>query len=121
MEILLSLILLLVVNSLIIIGLYHVVNFEVEEGYGYDQDTFEMKREYTKTHKMILWWVKYWGDKYINEFWSKSLYDCVVCMASVHSLYVYWYFYSFDLEALMIYPFYILALAGLNSILNFRF
>jgi len=81
-------------NSLFIIGL----NVVTEEGY-------------------ILGFIEVLGNKYLPEWLQKPLYGCPPCMASIHSIY-YWFFVDFTPINLLIYPGYILALAGLNAIFS---
>jgi hypothetical protein len=54
----------------------------------------------------------------VSEFWQKPLHDCPTCMSSLHSTY---FFIPFAIivnpKLLFIYPLYILALAGLSTIL----
>jgi hypothetical protein len=52
------------------------------------------------------------------EWVQKPLYDCPTCMASVHSTYIFWAAYPFTLESLILYPFYILALAAMATVIN---
>ena len=74
---------------------------------------------------MILHFIREWCVM-LPESIQKPLYDCPTCMASLHSIYVYWlaYFILNDTQyipfqwAFMVYPVYILALAGLATIVN---
>lgn len=68
------------------------------------------------TQKEILWFVKWYGDKYLPEWIRKPLYDCPMCMASAHSLVLSLYF-GIDLTILIFIP----CVCGLNYIINRMF
>lgn len=67
----------------------------------------------------ILWLVRY-TLRNVPNYVKRPLFDCVVCMASLHS-WVYWLHYDFSLYSLLSYFIYIFALSGLNSFVNDRF
>jgi hypothetical protein len=74
-------------------------------------------------NKNILWFAKYFFIHKIgiNEFWQKPLFDCVVCMSSVYSLPVFWWFYEgygVNFHTIGLYLIYIPALAGLNYLIG---
>lgn len=50
-----------------------------------------------------------------TKYLSKPLYDCPICMSSIHSAVPFFYFFSNWWE----YPFYVLALAGINAALTY--
>jgi len=94
-----EILLVLLLNSFAIIGLHHAMQYDAVDGKVFN--------------KQLLWWVKYYAEKYLGDHWSKPFGGCVVCMASVWSLPVYFYFLDFSL----LYFIYVPALAGLNRIL----
>lgn len=104
---------LLLVNSLYCIGFYKACQVELkvddEPKHGVIEDT-----------KMILWWVRYYSFLKLGKFWTKPVCDCPPCMASLHSIYVFWplviYFYGFHPIELVIYPIYVGALCATNWI-----
>ena len=118
-------------NSLIIIGVnkstYFDFNDDLLRGV-FGSASFTGKFEYRKYRKaaaqtaiddkMIFWKLRYWSLKYLGELASKPLFTCPPCMASFHSLYFYWLIMPFTLQSLIAYPFYILGLAGMVSIVN---
>ena len=61
-------------------------------------------------------------DKILPEWVTIPLYGCVKCMASVHGTYFYfialWWNGNANIEHIIIWPFYIVALSGLNAILD---
>jgi hypothetical protein len=57
-------------------------------------------------------------QEYHWPYLYKPLIGCPTCMASIHSTYFYWFFQDCNLDNLYIYPFYIIALAGLNALLH---
>lgn len=114
---LLTFLLLAFINSFVIIGVYEATGYELNERKKFLSpnekgcDTFK--------YKMILWFVGYYGDKWLGKFWSKPFYSCCTCMASFWSLPVYFpfvYLMNGNLTtAICAYPIYILTLAGLST------
>jgi len=89
-----ELILLLIFNSLFIIG-FHLSTQEGE--------------------------VNAWVDNLCHnlpEYIKKPLYDCPTCMASVHSTYIYWYNYELNLHNALVYIIYVFGLSALNTLIN---
>ena len=70
---------LIIINALFIIGLYHATDYESYDGVNVIESS-----------KMILWKVRYYLKKKLGDFYSKPFISCPVCMASVHSLYFFW-------------------------------
>jgi hypothetical protein len=111
----LILLLLAFVNSLVIIGWNKATEFDYERGvvnFAGDKPNIE------EDSKMILWKLRYYAINKIGYFWSKPLFTCCTCMASVHSTYIYWAALPLDLHSLVVYPIYILGLAGMVTIIN---
>ena len=92
---------LLVLNSLLCVGLRVLASSAV------GSDGFAVG--------MPLHSVRMWIDNRSPTL-ARPLISCLSCMASVHSVYVYWAFAAWDTRALITFPFYVLALCGLNSI-----
>jgi len=71
---------------------------------------------------MILWKVKLWSDLTLGEFWSKPIYSCPTCMASVHGLFPYWIvslcLFEFGWMMIAGWIFYTFALSGLVTLIN---
>ncbi len=69
--------------------------------------------------KGILWFIDKWSK---GKWFYKPLCGCLPCMASFHSIYPYWIFmYACDeinLDALLYYPVYVLALSGINYLID---
>lgn len=89
-----ELILLLVLNSLFIVG-FHQTTREGEINNWVDA---------------LLW--------KLPEWIKKPLYDCPTCMASVHSTYVYWYNYNLSTHNVLVYVIYVFALSALSTVIN---
>ncbi len=106
-----ELIILLLLNSLYIIGFYHSVDYEIKDKV--ILSTGEVKK--IPHRKQALWFVAYYTD-WLPQFIKIPLYDCIKCMASIHSVYIYWAVYDFTIINLFIYFFYIFALSGLNTL-----
>lgn len=109
-----NLFLLLIINSFICLGLYRSWQFEVksqsigecgETLYEIDEDT-----------KGILWRYKFDFLDEIPYRLSKPFGNCLTCMASIFGAAPFFYYYGFTYW--LFYPIYVIALAGLNSILD---
>jgi len=106
--------LLFLFNSLWIFGLYELFYIEfLDDDYpehGINEDS-----------KGLLWKVKRWSILTFGWFYSKPICLCPPCMASLHSLYVFFAAqYLFDkIELLdgLIWLFYAVCLTGFNSLL----
>lgn len=114
-----NLFLLLVINSLICVGLYKAMQFEFSEQYDIDKNGERIYLIDNNT-KGILWWYKCYFLDEIPYRISKPFGNCLTCMASVFSFVPYWFWYcEFNFLSpfnWVFYPFYIFALAGLNTI-----
>lgn len=86
---------LILINVFVIVGFYKSTEFQLK-------DKNAELTKYTGTDaidhdsKMFLWWVRYYSFRYLGK-WSKPITMCIFCMASLHSLYVYFSFYDFDM------------------------
>ena len=104
---------LLMCNSLYIYGLYEASHFEY-----ISKDN--PKLGVIEKSKMILWKFRWLSEKYLGMFYSKPLFSCPTCMASVHSSYIFWplalMVYDFTPMMILIYILYVGTLAGLNYI-----
>ncbi len=78
-----EILLVLLFNSLAIIGLHYALQYDEVHGEIFNQQ--------------VLWRIHYYAKKWLGEHWSKPFGGCVVCMASVWSLPVYFYFFDFGL------------------------
>lgn len=85
--------LLLLVNALVIFGVW----FTVRPG-----EIFSIPASYADV---------------LPEFITKPMYDCVYCMSSVWGSLVFWLYYDHTARSLACWPFYCLALCGLNRLL----
>ena len=100
----LSILLLLVFNSLFIFGLQAVTYWE------YDEDK-------KPTEKKLLWFISYYAQEYYYSFIHKPLITCAVCMSSFYGAI---FFLLFTDLTLFLLPVYCITLAGLNSIIYER-
>ena len=77
---------------------------------------------YDDDGKMLLWLLKKWSDKTLGVFWSKPVYSCTTCMASLHGLMPFWItyltLYSFTPLAVGVWAFYTATLAGVISVVE---
>ena len=73
----------------------------------------------TPENKGLLWFIEKWAQ---DKWFYNPLCGCMKCMASFHSIYPYWTFMyvtgNVTWAYLAIFPIYVLALSGLNYILN---
>ena len=98
-----SILLLLIFNSLVIIGFNRITE------YGLDVDRKPVDKD-------ILWFVRWYSLKWIGRTLSKPICTCIVCMSSLHSVYVFWFVYDFTLINLYLWGIYMLSLAGIGSL-----
>lgn len=108
-----DLIILLILNSLYIIGFYNAVDYDRTTVDDWSNDKLQQKEAII--NKQFLWFIAYYTN-WLPQLIKTPLYDCIKCMASIHSLYIYWAVYDFTLINLFIYFFYIFALSGLNAL-----
>lgn len=90
-----DLITLLLINALAIVGIY-----------------LSFGRE------MIFEGLGRWIEKHIPYKFTKPLFNCPTCMASVHSIFPYWLGCELDLHNFLSYLIYVPALAGLSTWLS---
>lgn len=64
-------------------------------------------------NKQILWFIKYYGTKWLGERVMKPVCGCIPCMASIHGTWVYLYGISSPLDHPLLYIIYLLSLTGL--------
>lgn len=55
---------------------------------------YELDREGKPCEKMVLWFIRYYAEKHIPFGLHKPIISCPTCMASVHGLFVV-YFYDY--------------------------
>lgn len=111
---------LLIFNALICAGLYTAMQFE------FMYSSFDKKKtpdDIDSKTKGVLWWWKFAVlDANWMPYWlSKPLGNCLTCMASVYSFVPFWWYVKWNMDIASnwaLYPFYILALAGLNRIFD---
>lgn len=104
-------------NALIIFGINKATFFE----YCHPDDVGgEFCDEYgvDKDSKMVGWWFRHMALKVVGKFWSKPLFTCPPCMASVWGTVVYWIATPMSSETLAAWPLYILMLSGLVALIN---
>jgi hypothetical protein len=99
---------LLLFNSLLIWGLYLASDYDYNDNTGLFYS------------KGILWWIAFYTRNWV--WWVRNpLIACTGCMASVHGSYVfitYLYLNDYPIEGLYLYPFYVLALSGMNHVVG---
>ena len=103
----LELIMLLLFNSLLIVGIYNAVDYELDV-------------DKKPINKKILWFVS-WHTRNLSTWITNPIYGCILCMASFHSVYIYWFMYDFTIYNAVVYLFYIFALSGLNHLIYASF
>lgn len=99
---------LILINSLYIMGLYIAGAFEPGDE--------------ARDHENILGGVHRWLRSRVGIFWTKPLLGCPVCMASVHTSYIYvavaiiaslpWY------VAVVLYPAYVCVVSATVGVIN---
>lgn len=128
-----NILILLIINSLICRGFWHSCDFTAAEQFDEltprkrriahreQQSGIATKHDWINPpRKMIFWWLRYYGGQWLPKAITKPLYECLTCMASIHSILPFVAFgvaYGHDMwQWLIIWPLYVLALAGLNAI-----
>lgn len=110
-------IILLLINAFWILGFNRACSYELEDICRYDDD-LKPEQGIVPGSKNILWFVAYYGEKYLPWYLQKPLYDCPKCMGSLHSIYPYFIVYGFSLESLLLWPLYVISLSGLASFID---
>jgi len=104
-------------NSAICVGFFAACQFDGDESFDVSQSY--IKKQWPKpTDGMILWFIRYYLGRYLSKYWSKPVYSCVTCMASIHSIIPTILFCSYFDISLIVLPFIILATAGLNYLIQ---
>jgi hypothetical protein len=100
-------------NALLIFGINKATYFEYchPDDRKYD---FCDANGIDKDSKMVLYWMRKISIETIGEYWSKPLFICPPCMASVWGTIV-WFMAG---GSLVLWPFYILSLSGLVTLIN---
>lgn len=109
------LLLLAFANSIGIIGFYESCKYKLKKQQVLNGSSYALKEVFK--YKMFLWRISYYGDKVLGKFWSKPFYSCCTCMASFHSTYVYWAVFNLSAYNAIQYVFYVLLLAGMDTII----
>lgn len=99
--------------------------FEWKSNFMYKPTKKNMELKNVDTqYNMILWFIRYYSLKYIGDYWSKPIITCPTCMASIHSTYFYFSYVAINNSdesistILIFYPAYVIALAGLNTLIT---
>ena len=111
----LDLLILILINSALCFGFWNACLYEKED-LKFSPDDRKFIPIYSKG---VLWRLEKFGK---GKFWYKPIGGCLPCMASLHSIYPYWtYMYStnaLNIDAVLFYPVYILALSGVNYLID---
>lgn len=59
-----------------------------------------------------------WFEMRIPYYWTKPLFNCPTCMASVHSVLPFWFINEWSWVSVGLYLIYVPALAGLSTYLS---
>lgn len=112
---------LLILNALFIIGLEFVTQYELKTP-PKDGNVFGSLDDIGE--REILWFYR-WGigsfvyTKAKSLKWVlKPLFMCTVCMSSVYGSLAYWLASAFTVHNLLVWPLYVVALAGLVRVTN---
>lgn len=105
---------LLVFNSFLCLGVWNAANYEVKRVWNETKSKWDNEEV-----KGVLWFLQKWT---VNKWYHKPICGCLPCMASFHSIYPYLtYMYAanaINIHALLFYPVYVLALSGLNRLIE---
>lgn len=113
----LDILVLLVFNALLCLGVYIGSKFSASDEFDDDPSMFygtEIRG------KMLLWFIRYYGS-YVGQFWSKPIYKCLPCMASLWSLPMYVGYVCLTgsdvFASVLVWPLYVLTLSGINYLI----
>lgn len=115
---------LIMICSAICVGFYAACQFDGDDAYdSLDSDRKSSWPKPTADQVMILWWVRYYGGRYISRYWSKPVYSCLPCMGSIHSIYPTWLYLKYTAfympyDFFYIWPLIALATVGVNFIIT---
>ena len=110
-----DLLILLVINSLVCFGFWNACLFERLPDKWDDRKSIVVEQY----NKGVLWFVEKWSN---DKWFYKPLCGCLPCMASLHSVYPYWILMfvsdEMNLKSILFYQIYIVALSGLNYLIE---
>ena len=114
-----DILILILINSALCFGFWNACLYVKEKTCIGKSEAPECYPIIQEEQKGALWFI----EKYSNGKWFyKPLCGCLPCMASLHSIYPYWtYMYFTDnltIGALIFYPVYVLALSGVNYLID---
>ena len=113
----LDLAILLLLNSLLCFGFWNACLYEQTHEKVFTSTT--MPDYHYKVNKGVLWFIEKWSR---DKWFHKPLCGCLPCMASLHSIYPYLTYVLLSdnsvLDYVLIYPIYVLALSGLNYLID---
>lgn len=112
--------------ELMILGLFNaLIIFGINKGTFYEVcHPEDMGGEYCTDDgvdidsRMVGYKLRLWAVKHLGPFWSKPLFTCPPCMASVWGTVVYWLVQPICLQSLLIWPMYVVMLSGLVALIN---
>lgn len=109
----------LIGNAFAIIGFNRACQYEEAE-----IKPFKKVEPVNESSKMIFWRVKYYSEMYLGEFWSKPVYSCSTCMASLHGIIPFFVTATMTTELGLVtvayWAFYTLVLSGVATYINER-
>lgn len=110
----LELLILAFINSLFIVAIWRAAHFEyliTDAEYANPPLDWEATGVLGPIH-----------EYFQNRWWTKPVFSCLACMASVHSLYVFWpvmwFVYGFHVEHIYVYLVYIPVVSAMNVLIN---
>ena len=113
-----DILILILINSALCFGFYNACYYEPAKNLAKIGSESTFSEEHGEI-KGVLWFIEKWA---IDKWFYKPLCGCLPCMASLHSIYPYWtYMYStnaININAVMFYPVYVLALSGINYLID---
>jgi hypothetical protein len=93
----------IIISSLVIVGLYYSTYYELDE-------------KGNPCEKNILWFFRFYVDKYVNVYLAKPIISCPRCMASIYGTICY--LLLFDNYILSNYILFIFGVSTLNTIFH---
>lgn len=92
-----------IITSLAIVGIYNSTQYELD-------------KDGNPTEKNILWFVRYYVDKYIGEPLGKPIILCPRCMASFWGVVFYFAIFRHSIDNIFGFVVFVFVVSALNSI-----
>lgn len=108
-------ILLIIITSLFINGLHWATYYELHR-VNVGKDYFRMERNPNESN--VLWFLRYYPEKYFPPFIYKPLIGCIQCMSSIWGSLFYWWTYPITIESVVQWVVFVMCVSATNMVIN---